>query len=147
MSKKTRVRRPKQYETLMNDLCRGENSVFDTFADLLVFSAVLGAHRNVSKPFEKTSEAVQFHIFSSDIYQTVFNTIALKHAAFDPTIMGNENLDEKIGVFEEYAHGGLEILATNLDNSPPETYQDKILNLMLRSERKNSILNDITGLA
>jgi len=147
MSKKTRVRRPKKYETLMNDLCRGENSVFDTFADLLVFSAVLGSHRNVSKKFEKTSEPVQFHIFNSEIYPTVFNTIALKHASFDPTIMGHDNLEDKIGIFEEYAHGGLEILATNLENSPPETYQDKILHLILRSERKNSILSDITGLA
>ena len=147
MLDKARVRRPEAYKELMQSLCKGDHAVFDTYADLLVFAAVLGQSRSETEAFSKTAEPVAMNIFSGRFDMTVFNTLAVNSQGNDPTIMSKDNVEAKIKIFEEYAHGGLKILDNILKNSSEEDQQEPILNLLLRSNSENKVLSDITGLA
>jgi len=147
MPDKARVRRPDAFKDLMQSLCKGDYAIFDTYADLLVFAAVLGQSRGESEPFTKTAEPVAMNIFSGRFDNSVFNTLAVHSQGNDPTIMSKDNVEMKIKIFEEYANGGLKILDNILKNSSKEDQQEPILNLLLRSNSENKVLNDITGLA
>lgn len=147
MLDKARIRRPKTHEKLMIKLCKSDHAVFDTYADLLIFAAVLGQNRGVSLSFSQTAEPVALTSFGGRFDKTVMNTLAVAKENNDPEIMSDEKVVVKIKIFEEYANGGLNIINTNLGNVPDDDIQTTIVNLILRTEKKNKILGDITGLA
>tara|TARA_R110001599_G_scaffold261569_1_gene461996 strand:+ start:19283 stop:19726 length:444 start_codon:yes stop_codon:yes gene_type:complete len=147
MLDKARIRRPKTYESLMTKLCKGDHAVFDTYADLLIFAAVLGQNRGESASFSQSAEPVALTIFGGQFDKTVMNTLAVAACDNDPDIMSDQNVEAKIKIFEEYANGGLNILDTNLKNVPDDDIQATMVNLILRTVKKNKILGDITGLA
>lgn len=140
------VRRPKQFENMLLDLCQSEKKIFLSYKDALVFAACLGYVKGIRKQFEKTSEPVGMHIFKGEFDESVFQCLGLCEMK-DPAIMSDDNLDKRIRIFEEYAAGGLEVIKTRIYDGP-EDWDNALVGLILEYEsEQKKILDDITGMA
>ena len=138
-----RVRRPVQFEEMLNDL--REKGIFKTYKDALVFSACLGKKRNKRVPFSKSSEPVHLSIFSGDFDKMVINIIAVAEEN-DAYLLSKEREDDKIKIFEEYASGGLEIMKNEIWDLK-NNWEKSLISMILREEDTEKILTDITMLA
>lgn len=138
-----RVRRPAQFEEMLNEL--REKGIFKTYKDALVFSACLGKKRNKRVPFAKSSEPVHLSIFSGDFDKMVINAIAVSEDD-DAYLLSEEREDEKIKIFEEYACGGLEVLKNEIWDLKND-WEKSLVAMMLREQDTEKILTDITMLA
>ncbi len=138
-----RVRRPVQFEEMLNDL--REKGIFKTYKDALVFSACLGKKRNKRVPFSKSSEPVHLSIFSGDFDKMVINIIAVAedNVAYR---LSKEREEDKIQIFDEYASGGLEIMKNEIWDLK-NNWEKSLISMILREEDTEKILTDITMLA
>lgn len=100
-----RVRRPKDKDALFAQLVQ-EDNVFDTYADLITFAATLGFLRGRRQSFEQSGEQINWDVFSNAGYEAVVNAIAATSGG-DLEILATDKLPERLGVFEEFANGGL----------------------------------------
>jgi len=141
---KIRVKRPYQYEKLMDQL--KDAGPFETLKDVMVFAACLGLSKNRKNCFKKTSEPIALSIFSGDYDKMVINTIAIKDTN-DPFIMGNDRINERIEIFEEYACGGLEIIDNSLKSSKHLSINETLIDMVLAEQGDSNILDEITALA
>ena len=140
------VRKPKQYETMLFDLSQSDKKIFLSYKDMLVFSACLGFAKGIKKTFEKAPESVGMHIFKGEFDEAVFQCIGLCETK-DPAIMSDDNLGERIRLFEEYAAGGLEIIKSRIYGGP-EDWDSALVGLIIEYESdEKKILDDITGIA
>lgn len=111
---------------------------FQTYADVMVFAAALGARRKKRLPLEEISKRdplpIGIEIFISRGYEVAIKLLAIAETK-DINILSpsDENYEEqRIQIFEEYANGGLEILQEELRGSVD--YSERLL-LLLMSER------------
>jgi len=110
---------------------------FQTYADVMVFAAALGAKRKKRSPLgaiTKEPSPIALEVFVSRGYDLVFKLLAIRETK-DPKIISlfDETSEEKrIHIFEDYANGGLEILRDELRGAVD--YTERIL-LILSSER------------
>ena len=110
---------------------------FQTYADVMVFAAALGAKRKKRSPLgaiTKEPSPIALEVFVSRGYDLVFKLLAIRETK-DPKIISllDETSEEKRShIFEEYANGGLEILRDELRGAVD--YTERIL-LILSSER------------
>jgi dnd system-associated protein 4 len=110
---------------------------FQTYADVMVFAAALGAKRKKRSPLgtiTKEPSPIALEVFISRGYDLVFKLLAIRETK-DPKIISllDETSEEKRShIFEEYANGGLEILRDELRGAVD--YTERIL-LILSSER------------
>ncbi|PNU18660.1 DNA phosphorothioation-associated protein 4 [Geothermobacter hydrogeniphilus] len=137
-----RVRRPVEFDKMLNEL--RDEGIFKTYKDALVFAACLGKNRGKRVAFEKSGEPINLQIFSAEFDQMVLNCIAISENS-EPEIMGKDREDEKVRIFEEYACGGLEILKNEFWDSRLG-WESGLVNLILREEKEDKILTDITML-
>lgn len=137
-----RVRRPVQFEEMLNDL--RERDIFKTYKDALIFSACLGKKRNKRVPFSKSSEPVHLSIFSGDFDKMVINAIAVSEEN-DAYLLSKEREDDKVKIFEEYACGGLEIMKNEIWDLKNH-WEKSLISMILREEDTEKILTDITML-
>lgn len=124
-----RVRRPSSKEELLNQLTDKERAgIFETYKDALLFAAALGAFKGRPKPFEKSSEPIDYNIFSkrSD-NEALIHLLAIYNKG-DIEVLSEENSDERVAILEEYANTGLEIIEAKIKNST--TVLDAILDLI-----------------
>ncbi len=139
------VRRPKEFEQLLYDLCQSDKKIFLSYKDALVFAACLGFEKQTRKAFDKTSESVGMHIFKGEFDEAVFHVISLCETK-DPLIMSEANMSKRIKIFEEYAAGGLEILKSRVYDGPEE-WDTALSSLIVEfGGTKGKILDDITGI-
>lgn len=111
-----RLRRPSEFNNLMEKLVGDEESLFATYADLLIFAASLGFQHGKRKPFKQVAGQVPYGVFENRaVFPTVINSIALGEKN-DLSILKEENSDDRLTIFEEYACGGLGILSNKLDS-------------------------------
>lgn len=113
-----RVRRPNSHDDLLNKLTDKEKSgIFETYKDALLFAASLGAFKGKSKSFDKSSEPIDYGIFSkrSD-NEAIIHLLAI-YKRNDIEILSDEHADERVTILEEYANAGLEIIDKKLKNS------------------------------
>ncbi|TRX56688.1 DNA phosphorothioation-associated protein 4 [Thalassomonas sp. M1454] len=107
-----RVKRPANFEHVFKCL-KDEENIFSSYKDILIFAACLAKSRN-SKPlqFSKSSEPIPLHVFNSEYDQVVIYTIAMAHFKTDQGIklLSDDNINERIKIFEEYAAAGLSII-------------------------------------
>jgi dnd system-associated protein 4 len=85
---------------------------FTTIADVLAFAAALGLKRNRRRPLaEPLAESIRQSVFDNKGFDTMMNLIAL-HALRKPTALadGDDAIEERASIFEEFANGGLEVL-------------------------------------
>ncbi|MGV7234959.1 MAG: DNA phosphorothioation-associated protein 4 [Nitrosomonadaceae bacterium] len=140
------VRRPKQYEDMLLDICQSDKKIFLSYKDALVFAACLGYVKGTKEPFDKTSEQVGMHIFKGEFDESIFQCIGLCETK-DPVTMSDDNLKERIRLFEEYAAGGLEVIKSRIYDGPEE-WDSALVGLISEYEsEEKKILNDITGIA
>ena len=62
--------------------------------------------------------------------EALVNLIAVSEHPADLTILSGDRFNERVSIFEEYAHGGLEVLKNELAKSPKplvDTFRDLIL--------------------
>jgi dnd system-associated protein 4 len=113
----TRIKVAKDKAKLVKDLRAGDDStgLFQTYVDVLVFAASLGAKRGkyipVSEPSKKDPDPIPQEHFVSKGHDQTISLLAVSHTK-DPNILGsNEEAERRrIEIFESYANGGLSIL-------------------------------------
>jgi dnd system-associated protein 4 len=111
-----RVRRPKEYDDLLNLLRDKEQGVFATFKSALVFAAAVGFKERLRVPFSETGEPIALSLFSEHQDQPFIFCLALTEYN-DVSYLREENFLEAMLVFEEYAAGGLSHLHGILDTA------------------------------
>ena len=140
MAETGRIRVAKDKAELVKDLTSSDGGTgpFNTFADVIVFAAALGAkHKKrvalgeISKREPSPIPQEQFIVRG---YNTVINLIAIAEIQDIKVLSlqeGNNN-EKRNYIFEEYANGGLEILQSEIRGAVD--YSERIL-LILTSER------------
>ena len=137
--KNYRVRRPKQFEELMNLLKDKESGVFSTLKSALIFAAALGFKHKKRLEFTDTSEPIAITLFSDHQDQPFMYMLALTELN-DVSYLRNENFSEVMRVFEEYAAGGLQFLDDYLDKN---NIKESIEGLLAENGHEN-LIDDIT---
>jgi dnd system-associated protein 4 len=110
-------------------------SIFPTFRDLLCFCAALGYENESRKPLKgNLVDFVDGRIFAN--HEPAVDLLYLISLAEkrDINILRDENEDEAIQIFEEYANGGLEILADWLNSKPEDLHGEKAILSALASK-------------
>ncbi len=136
-----RIRVAKDKAALVKALTvsEGTTGLFQTYADVMVFAATLGAKRKKRLPLGEISRnepsPIAYEIFVSRGYDLVFKLLAIAKTKDTKIISSVEQTSEekRTQVFEEYANGGLEILRDELRGAVD--YSEQIL-LVLTAERK-----------
>jgi dnd system-associated protein 4 len=111
---------------------------FQTYADVLVFAAALGAKRDQRSPFndfsKKDPEPISYEVFRK--YDKVIKLLSVVATKSPRVLADNDEAEEsRIKIFEEYANAGLEILSINLVGSVD--HLERIL-LLLSDEKESS---------
>lgn len=114
--KNYRVRRPKQYDSLLNILKDKDEGVFSTLKSALVFSAAIGFKQQIKIEFLESSEPIIFNLFNDFKDRPFIYAMALTEFN-DVTYLREDKFLETIRLFEEYAAGGLQYLDGILDKS------------------------------
>jgi dnd system-associated protein 4 len=139
-----RIKVAKDKAKLVKALRAGEGSTgpFQTYVDIMIFAASLGIkyRKNISidEFSRKDPEPIPKEHFMSRGMTQILDLLAIQDTG-DPGILADNELSEKkrIGIFEGYANGGLEILQEKLKSQ--EDYSSQIL-LIILSE-KAQVLN------
>jgi dnd system-associated protein 4 len=140
MAETGRIRVAKDKAELVKDLTssNGGTGPFNTFADVIVFAAALGAKHKKRVPLGEISKREPSPIPQEQFivrgYNTVINLIAIAETQEIKLLSleeGNNN-EKRNYIFEEYANGGLEILQSEIRGAVD--YSERIL-LILSYER------------
>ncbi|MCF6175092.1 MAG: DNA phosphorothioation-associated protein 4 [Victivallaceae bacterium] len=136
-----RIRPPKEFSQLLDNLTDGKNGIFNSKAELLLFSASLAYSRNKRKPLKNTGEGIRFSVFEN----LRFGSIVLDTIVFAETKDGNifksESLNEYANIFEEYAHAGLEIINDEIYSTPGDNIP-KVISLIQKVQDISKNAND-----
>jgi dnd system-associated protein 4 len=131
-----RIRVAKDKAELVKSLIASteNNSPFQTYADVILFAAVLGAKKKQRTPLGEISKKepgpISIEIFIARGYDPVMKLIAIA-ATENINVISPDRSDfeqQRIQIFEEYANGGLELLDRELRGAVD--YTERIL-LML----------------
>jgi dnd system-associated protein 4 len=134
------------------------NSPFQTYADAILFAAVLGANQNKRLPLVEISKKepgpISIEIFISRGYDPVMKLIAIaatENINVISPVGGSSPLSnradfeqQRINIFEEYANGGLEILEQELCGAVD--YTERIL-LILSTSLDRTIATNASTVA
>lgn len=117
-------------------------SPFQTYVEVMVFAAALGAKHKKRIPLEGNSKdlsPLRQDYFASS-FTLLINLLAITEAQ-DINILSDDDLadEQRIQTFEEYANGGLEIIQNELRGAVD--YSERIL-LFLSYERTNTDKQD-----
>ncbi|KZL49703.1 MULTISPECIES: DNA phosphorothioation-associated protein 4 [Nostocales] len=140
MAETGRIRVAKDKAQLVKDLTTSDGGTgpFQTFADVIVFAAALGAKHKKRVPLVEISKREPSPIPQEQFivrgYDTVVNLLSITETKDIKILSFNEdNHNEKRNyIFEEYANGGLEILQQELRGAVD--YSERLL-LVLSSQR------------
>jgi dnd system-associated protein 4 len=140
MTETSRVRVAKDKAELVKSLTSSDDATgpFQTYADVIVFAAALGAKHSRRIPLGEVSKRepspIGQEVFVSRGYDLVIKLLAIT-ATQDLKILSyheEKSENERLRIFEEYANGGLEILQKELRGTVD--YSERIL-LILSAER------------
>ncbi|XGV96538.1 MAG: DNA phosphorothioation-associated protein 4 [Leptolyngbya sp. BL-A-14] len=141
----TRIKVAKDKAQLVKALRASEETTgpFQTYVDVLVFAAAVGAkqgRREPIKEYSKEIDPIRQDIFYGKGYDQVINLLAIE-ASNEPKILAfdDKTEEERIKIFEEYANAGLEILEGILKGSVE--YSEQIL-LFISSEKDSPIVEE-----
>ncbi|MEH2306197.1 DNA phosphorothioation-associated protein 4 [Nostoc sp.] len=142
MAETGRIRVAKDKAELVKDLTSSDGGTgpFNTFADVIVFAAALGAkHKKrvaLGEISKREPSPIRIEYFASMGNDILIKLLAINETKDIKTLSLNEEEYERQRnhIFEEYANGGLEILQNELRGSVD--YAERIL-LFLSYERFN----------
>jgi dnd system-associated protein 4 len=138
------VKRSKRFEVIVSLLAetnhpQAKRPIFPTIRELLCFAAVLGFEKERRVPLEIDSIEIDARPFENHPQTLdVLYLIALASTK-DAEVLREENDDKILGIFEEYAAGGFEILSSWLKEKPDDDCGDKAI---LTALSKYGYLND-----
>ncbi|WP_091115475.1 DNA phosphorothioation-associated protein 4 [Geodermatophilus dictyosporus] len=132
-----RIRRPKQHERLLQEL--RDEAGFPTFRDGLLFAAALGVRHERREPFTETAgDPIRYETLTVPAFAEAFvSMLAANEVPDDPEVMDDRRLEERVRIFEEYAHGGLSYLQgeINVRHQPISAIVcDEVTNALTESE-------------
>jgi dnd system-associated protein 4 len=119
--------------------------IFRSKQKVLMFAAVLGVKMGERRPLQKRAEPIRYGIFEGALDDTFVNAIAIAETG-DLKILSEDHADERIQIFEEYAHAGLVELQKRLA-MPGEDLQHILQLVMDVRAEKESPPGVIPGLA
>jgi dnd system-associated protein 4 len=125
------VRRADTYEAVVRQLTESNSSsrpsVFPTMRELLCFAAVVGFHDGKRTSIEGKTHEIDARIFgNSPTAIDLLYLIALAHKR-EVNVLRDENDDEMIRIFEEFANTGLDLIAQWLREKPDDLVGDGAL--------------------
>lgn len=116
-----RINRAVDKGPVIQSLSEGDNPVFKEKWRLLIFAAILGFKRDQKDPLGTTDQgaAIRSELFAKDpCFEGILNLMTLLLKGDSKLLTAtDENDDQKIKLFEEYANGGLAILQDKLQTS------------------------------
>ncbi|MEH2400703.1 DNA phosphorothioation-associated protein 4 [Nostoc sp.] len=147
MAETGRIRVAKDKAELVKDLTSSDGGTgpFNTFADVIVFAAALGAkHKKrvaLGEISKREPSPIRIEYFASMGNDILIKLLVINESKDIKTLSINEEEYERQRnhIFEEYANGGLEILQNELRGSVD--YAERIL-LFLNYERTNTEQQD-----
>jgi dnd system-associated protein 4 len=122
------IRRSNKYENIVQVLAGPKGTtVFGTIKQLMIFAAMLGFSKKKRKKLNPADgyEDIMYETFTTDDSHDYIFLIAVAHSG-DASILAEENDEEIVTIFEEYANGGFEIIADWM-------FQNKDLNVGYRA--------------
>ena len=111
------IRRPKQYEDLIQGLAKTKNpsAPFKAMYDVLVFAATLGFKKRLREPFNQSDGKIDYGQMSENEYfETLMSAMAVLENIGDHACLSAERLEERVSLFEEYMCGGLKYIYEDL---------------------------------
>jgi dnd system-associated protein 4 len=125
------LRYSKQYEGVVKQLGGDAHPLtrqplFQTYRELACFAAVLGYESDTRLRLEgEQNDFVDGRIFGN--YEPAVDLMYLVALASsrDMNILRDEHEDRMLAIFEEFANGGLKLLADWLHEKPDDAYGDK----------------------
>jgi len=128
-----RVRPPKLTKQVSERLV--DSGPFESKQKLLMFSAAVGVSIGKRTPFSSTDVAIRWDIFERNNDDTFIYSLAISETD-GLSILSDENDEEEdfLIIFEEYAHTGLRYIEENIVNSPGAPL-DELIGLLMRMER------------
>lgn len=133
-----RIKIAKNKAKLVKDLKASDDTTgpFQTYVDVMVFAAALGAKRKKRVPlveFARDLDPIRRDYFDNNRCELLINLLAISETQDQKILADDDNSDDqRIKIFEEYANGGLEILQDELRGAVD--YSERII-LILSSER------------
>lgn len=140
-----RVKRPSEYGALLNLLRDKENGVFNTLKSALVFSAIVGFNEGRKLSFVETDEPIALRLFSEETDIPLMYLIALSEYK-DITYLREENFENVVKLFEEYAAGGLQFLDSELDKDHTQSSIERIVFDSVHGNNKGDIISSFVNL-
>ncbi|NJM70791.1 MAG: DNA phosphorothioation-associated protein 4 [Scytonema sp. RU_4_4] len=147
MAETGRIRVAKDKADLVKALTSADSATgpFQTYADVIVFAAALGAKHKKRVPLGEISKRepspIRLEYFATMGHDWVIKLLGITETKDIKILSPNEEEYEqkRNQIFEEYANGGLEILQNELWGAVD--YSERVL-LMLSSERFNKEQQD-----
>lgn len=106
-----RIAPPHGYESLLDKLTEplpGHSvSVFETKQKAMMFAAALGFSRGERLPVERRGTAIRYEVFAADSDDAFISALAVATTG-DLRVLSSERTAERVTLFEEYAHAGLQ---------------------------------------
>ena len=125
---------------------RGEG-IFRSKQKVLMFAAALGFKKGERRALDKRSEPIRYSIFQGAVDDTFINALAIAETG-DLKVLSAERIDDRITIFEEYAHLGMIELHTLL--SRPGDDLEYILQTVMESTVSSAspegVIPDLAGL-
>jgi dnd system-associated protein 4 len=103
-------------------------AIFKSKQKALMFAAAVGFRSEARVPVEKRGEPIRYSVFQGAYDDGFINALAVAETK-DLKILGDDREDERITIFEEYAHGGLIELKRIIDR--PGNPLDQLLALVI----------------
>jgi dnd system-associated protein 4 len=104
-----------------------KRSIFKTIRELLCFAAVVGYHDGSKKKLGKKTTEIPGRVFeNSDEALDIIYLLALADKK-NADILRDENENESVSIFEQYANGGLDVIDRWLKENPTDPYGDQAL--------------------
>lgn len=146
-----RIRVAKDKAELVKSLIAStdNNSPFQTYADVILFAAVLGSKQKQRLPLREISKKepgpISSEIFIARGYDPVMKLIAITATENINVIAPNRSdvEQQRIHIFEEYANGGLEIIQQELRGAVD--YTERILLMLSTPLEQIADPNNITA--
>lgn len=136
-----RIKKSEDYTTMLDNLKK--SGIFEKHTNTLIFAACLGFKRNDPKPVSNPGEPVRLGLFDDDYDEAVINAIAILEKNGDAMMLAKSKEQERIEIFERYAHGGLAILEREIFKSG-QSWEDALISLILKEFEEGDELTDLT---
>lgn len=130
------IRRPKQYEGVLQQIA-GAGGFFSTMREALVFCCALGHSRGRRESLDPHEMRIEKStMMGNQQFEKLVLLIGAEECSQTPEALSDECLSERLRAFEEYACGGLAVVAEELA-AHGGSIQDLILSLVSSQVARN----------